>query len=66
MPTARLAHSASMVDGKIYVIGGVLDPNSWAPCFSTVEVYDTGFVPKVITSVEAEGKLATTWGKIRW
>jgi len=39
MPTARLCPSTSVVDGKIYAIGGA----QWiqGACLSTVEVYDT-------------------------
>ena len=39
MPTARGCYSTSVVNGKIYVIGGTLNPSSWMP-ISTVEVYD--------------------------
>ena len=67
MPTPRVHLSVCAVKGKIYAFGG-------APTFisilevrfgpvatlSTMEVYDTGF-----SSVEAGGKLATTWGEIR-
>jgi hypothetical protein len=38
MPTARGALSTSVVDGKIYAIGGV--PYNGGAAFSTVEVYD--------------------------
>ena len=70
MPTERRGHSASVARGKIYAIGGM---RRWPPVasLSTVEEYDTGFVPLItsvdssIISVEATGKLTTTWGKIR-
>jgi len=39
MPTARCAHSASVVCGKIYAVGG---GPGWVPCVSTMEVYDPG------------------------
>ena len=39
MPTARTTHAASVVDGKIYVIGG-WSGDSETPLYSTVEVYD--------------------------
>jgi hypothetical protein len=64
MPTATSFHSASVVGGKIYVIGGFLNPST-AVSTATVEVYDTGFVPPKPTSVEAKGKLTTTWGEIK-
>lgn len=54
MPTPRDALSASVVNGKIYAIGGhgVI-----------VEEYDTGFIPP--RSLDPEGKLAVTWGGIK-
>ena len=64
MPTARELLSTSAVDGKIYAIGGDVTGWPWTAS-STVEEYDTGFVPPETTSVEAKGKLTTTWGKIK-
>jgi RNA polymerase sigma factor (sigma-70 family) len=58
MPTERYGLSASVVKGKIYVIGG----GNLAGNLSTVEEYDTGFVPK---SVEPKGRLVTPWGEIK-
>jgi len=51
------------VNGYIYAIGG--GPKTPAPAFpfpalSIVEAYDTGF-----RAVEAEGKLPTTWGRMK-
>jgi RNA polymerase sigma factor (sigma-70 family) len=46
MPMAKVAFSASAVDGKIYAIGGSLAGYPWAPA-PTVEEYDTGFVPSI-------------------
>jgi N-acetylneuraminic acid mutarotase len=40
MPTARWGHSAILVDGKIYVIGGSNTTGWNAAAVSTVEVYD--------------------------
>ena len=57
MPTARAFLSTSAVNRKIYAIGG--DPPG---ARSTVEEYDTGFKDR---SIEAKGKLSTTWGKIK-
>ncbi|MBI1925874.1 hypothetical protein HYR99_16690 [Candidatus Poribacteria bacterium] len=62
MPTARGSVSTSAVNGKIYTIGG--DNVHDGPPFSTVEEYDTGFVPQS-TEVSPQGKLATLWGKIK-
>ena len=59
MPRPRAYFSTSAVKGKTYAIGGATDADN---SLSTVEEYDTGFLPR---EVEAEGKLATAWGKIR-
>jgi N-acetylneuraminic acid mutarotase len=64
MPTARCVHSTSAVNGSIYSIGGSVKAAWWIPT-ATVEVYDTGFVPPKPTSVNAKGKLTTTWGEIK-
>ena len=40
MPTATSLHSVSVVDGKIYVIGGTDNLFGWADYWSTVLVYD--------------------------
>jgi N-acetylneuraminic acid mutarotase len=40
MPKAISLHSASVVDGKIYVIGGTDNLYQWADYFSTVFVYN--------------------------
>jgi hypothetical protein len=64
MPTGRFGPRTSVVDGKIYAIGGM---SRWVTtACGTVEEYDPGFVPpEEPTSVDAKGKLATTWGNIR-
>jgi hypothetical protein len=61
MPTSRYGLSVSAVNGYIYAIGGTstsigVNQNS----LPTVEVYDTGFRGE---SVEANGKLPSTWGQ---
>jgi len=63
MLTPRMSLSTSIVNGYIYAIGG--GPKTPAPAFpfpalSIVEAYDTGF-----RAVEAEGKLPTTWGRMK-
>jgi len=50
--------STSAVNGKIYAIGGTLG-SPWDG-ISTVEEYDTGFMP-----VNPAGKLPTLWGEIK-
>ena len=40
MPTARWAHSTSVVNGKIYAIGGLLGTTVFDPDIPTVEEYD--------------------------
>jgi len=65
MLTARTTLSTSVMNGKIYAIGGDLKRDArgwpWTPT-SVVEVYDTGFVP---TSVNPAGKFPTLWGKLK-
>jgi N-acetylneuraminic acid mutarotase len=61
MPTPRCLLSASVVDGKIYAIGGFTWPPAGWLYHTTVEEYDTG-LPE---SVKAKGKLVTSWGKIK-
>jgi N-acetylneuraminic acid mutarotase len=61
MPTPRGALSTSVVNRRIYAIGGYGQGFINVPI---VEEYDTGFREKVI-SVKAKGKLTTTWGEIR-
>jgi hypothetical protein len=63
MPTARLLLSTCVVDGKIYAIGGTKTPYVGT---STVEVYNTGFLPsQEVSTVRPEGKLVTSWGKVK-
>ena len=66
MPTERAFLATSVVKGKIYAIGGTPPGANVAMgggfALSTVEVYDTGFMPE---AVEAEGKLFKPWGKIK-
>jgi len=59
MRVARSALSAVAVNGKIYAIGGG-NPALANGAMSTIEEYDTGFVSE---SVNAKGKLPTTWGQ---
>jgi N-acetylneuraminic acid mutarotase len=63
MPRARGFLATSAVNGKIYAIGGTLG-GGWTG-ISTVEEYDTGFVPALIASVKPAGKLAACWGKLK-
>jgi len=63
-PTCRLRDMIyPPVNGKIYAIGGAIDKQQHAitEVLSIVE-YNTGFGGQ---SVEASGKLATTWGKLK-
>ena len=59
LPTARVGLCTSVVNGKIYAIGGRSPVAGRISSLSTVEEYGAGF------AIEAKGKLATSWGKIK-
>ena len=40
MPTPKTGHTASVINGKIYVIGGFFRGNGPFMYLSTVEIYD--------------------------
>ncbi len=66
MPTPRAGLGICSINDKIYVIGGGdiangEPPMKWANVFSLVEEYN----PEGDQSVSREGKLTTTWGKLR-
>ena len=56
-----------MVNGKTYAIEGASKVNfGSAVSVSTVEEYDTGFMPpQALASIDAKEKLVTLWGRIR-
>lgn len=61
MTRERVQFAASEANGRIYVIGGcVIEGGKASPAVSIVEEYNTGFAGE---SIEAKGKLPTTWGK---
>jgi N-acetylneuraminic acid mutarotase len=60
MPTGRKYLSTSVVNGKIYAIGGV---GAGGVILSTVEEFDTGF--RESQSVTPAGKLPTLWGRLK-
>jgi hypothetical protein len=63
MPKARGWSSISVVNGKIYAIGGSPAPPA---TLLTVEKYDTGFfVEEKDQSIEPKDKLATCWSKLK-
>jgi len=62
MPTPRSKIACSAVNDRLYIIGGCTSEASLA--ISVVEEYDPGFSDK-ITSVDAKGKLVTSWGEIK-
>ena len=52
------------MDGKIYAIGGsVASPVGIG--ISTVEEYETDFVPRNPQAIKSEGKLPTNWGSVK-
>jgi len=59
MPEPRMYCPASLVNGKIYVIGGLSAKNQ---IMTIVEEYDPNAVGK---SINFKGKLPTTWGDVR-
>ena len=71
MPSIRTVSDSAVVNGKIYVIGGL---NVSSRFVSTVEEYD----PSIntwkqksddvldVTSVNLKGKLLTTWAKLKY
>jgi N-acetylneuraminic acid mutarotase len=61
-PNPRGEHTSTVVDGKIYAIGGDIGPGA-AP-LSIVDEYDPG-LPDNISSVSPAGKLLTTWGEVK-
>ena len=60
MPTGRNSLSTSVVNGRIYAIGGWDGMIPFSP--SPVEEYDTGFAGQ---GVKVAGKLSTTWGEVK-
>ncbi|MCZ6678948.1 MAG: kelch repeat-containing protein [Candidatus Poribacteria bacterium] len=60
MPTQRWGFATSVVNGKIYAIGG--SQGLLRLALKTVEAYDPGFASQ---GVEATGKLATVWGQLK-
>ena len=64
MQSQRYLFSASVVDGKIYSIGGFSfnDLVGFGNVLSVVDEFDTGFISK---SVDPSGKLMKTWGMLK-
>jgi len=73
MPTARYLLTASVVNGKIYVIGGVVGGRNfnWNPPapewqgLSTIEEYTPDNWQPEQSVVSPQGKLPKTWGNIK-
>ena len=64
MPKTRVALSTSVLNGKIYAIGG--NVASFGPNLSTVEEYTPeGWEPSQNLSISQQGKLPTTWGEVK-
>ena len=66
MTTRRAWTSSSMVNGKIYTIGGGTEGTNSATPVNVVEEYNWLLAPeRVPQSVNAQGKLAVQWGKLK-
>jgi N-acetylneuraminic acid mutarotase len=61
-PTARGNHTAAVLDGKIYTIGG--NPMHGPFPLSTVYEFDPG-LPDSISVTSPAGKLLRTWGEVK-
>ena len=62
IPLSREYHTAAVVGGKIYVIGGETGPES----IRLSEVYEfTPGLPSTSSSVSPAGKLWETWGHVK-
>jgi hypothetical protein len=65
IPTSRAWFATSVVDGKIYAIGGCPRPGPINRS-SIVEEYDIGPAPpETPRSVKPAGKLVTVWGRLK-
>jgi N-acetylneuraminic acid mutarotase len=62
MPTARGRLSTSVVNGKVYVIGG---SKAWYTANDSAFAIVEEFTPETLTFVSAQGKLATMWGRTK-
>jgi N-acetylneuraminic acid mutarotase len=60
----RNSHTASVVNGKIYVIGGSINSGANEPT-NLVSEYDPFRAPKRPQMVDTKGKLAILWGGIK-
>ena len=60
-PPATGGHTAAVVDGKIYAIGGTHGPGA---VLSTVYEYDPG-LPDSLSTVSPAGKQLETWGQVK-
>ncbi len=61
-PNPRGEHTAGVVDGKIYTIGG--DTGLGTVALSIVEEYDPGLLDRISVTSPA-GKLLRTWGEVK-
>jgi len=66
MTTRRAWTSSSLVNGKIYTIGGGTEGTNSSTPVNVVEEYNWLLAPeRVPQSINAQGKLATQWGKLK-
>jgi len=70
IPTPRVQFPTCVLGGKIYAIGGssfwVFAAGMMSGFLSSVEIYDTGFIPEENTTfISPQCKLVETWGYIK-
>ncbi|HGJ63787.1 TPA: hypothetical protein ENS27_00190, partial [bacterium] len=61
--TERWGHTANLVNGKVYIIGGY--SSSSTEVLDTVKEYDPFRAPKKPLSIDSKDKITTLWGEVK-